>query len=184
MSDHTNNGEHLASTAQHHHEIGPWQVLVESNLVNVLILALAFIYLGNKFLPKIVDQRKKQISKELEDAKQARIKSEEELASIKRKTENIASEIEQIKSEAKKTAEIIKKQIHEETEKELEMANLKIKREMNSNYEETIQEVRKSASNSAIKLAEEALSKVAENHEVQKRLMEDFISELNKPSKN
>ncbi len=184
MSDHTNNSHHSTASVQQHHEVGPWQILVESNLLNVLILALAFVYLGNKFLPQIIDQRKKQISKELEDAKQARIKAEEELSVIKKKTENIASEIEQIKSDARKTAEIIKKQINEETEKELEQANQKIKREISSNYEETIQGIKRSASDSAIKLAEQALSKVAENYEVQKKLMEDFVSELNKPSKN
>ena len=182
MSAHTNTQAH--TQAKSHHETGPWQVFVESNLVNVLILALAFVYLGNKFLPQIIDQRKKQISKELEDAKQARIKAEEELASIKKKTQNLASEIEGIKTEAKKTAEIIKKQIHEETEKELEQVNQKIKREISSNQEETIQTIKKSASESAIKLAEEALSKVVSNYEVQKKLMEDFVRELDKPSKN
>ncbi len=166
------------------HETGPWQVLVESNLLNVLILALALVYLGNKFIPKMIDQRKTQISKELEDAKQAKIKAEEELSTIQRKTEDIASEIEEIKSEARKTAEIIKKQIHEDTEKELEQINQKIKREISSNYDETVQTIKKSASESAIRLAEEALSKVASNHEVQKKLMEEFVSELNKPSKN
>ncbi len=180
MSAHTNQN----TKAHTHHEIGPWQVLVESNLVNVLILALAFVYLGNKFLPQIINQRKNQISKELEDAKQARLKAEEELSAIKRKTENIVSEIEEMKNEAKKTAEIIKNQIQEETEKELEQVNQKIKREINSNYEETVQTIKKSASDSAIKSAEEALSKVVSSYEVQKKLMEDFVSELKKPSKN
>ena len=181
MSVHTNQRSEIRDQRS---ETGPWQVLVESNILNVLILALAFVYLGNKFIPKIVDQRKNQISKELEDAKQSRIKAEEELKTIKKKTENIVSEIEEIKTEAKKTAEIIKKQIQEETEKELEQVNQKIKREINSNQEETIQVIKKSASESAIKLAEEALSKVVSNYEVQKKLMEDFVSELNKPSKN
>ena len=182
MSAHTNTQTHIQT--QVHHETGPWQILVESNLLNVLILALAFVYLGNKFIPKAVDQRKNQISKELEDAKQARLKAEEELSKIKKKTENITFEIEEIKTEAKKTAEIIKRQIQEETEKELEQANQKIKREISSNQEETIQVIKKSTSESAIKMAEEALSKVVSNYEVQKKLMEDFVSELNKPSKN
>ncbi|OGI06469.1 MAG: hypothetical protein A3I68_04085 [Candidatus Melainabacteria bacterium RIFCSPLOWO2_02_FULL_35_15] len=177
---------HTSKTQAHitHHEAGPWQILVESNFLNVLILALAFVYLGNKFLPRIMDQRKNQISKELEDAKQARIKAEEELKTIKKKTENIASEIEQVKNDAKKTAEIIKKQIQKETEKELEQANQKIKREITSNQEETIQTIKKSASESAIKLAEEALGKIVSNYEVQKKLMEDFVRDLDKPSKN
>ncbi len=184
MSVHTNQNTKAHTQVHVHHETGPWQVLVESNLLNVLILALAFVYLGNKFLPKIIDQRKKQITKELENAKQSRIKAEEELSAIKRKTENIDSEMEQIKNDAKKTAETIKKQMQEETKKELEQVNQKIKREINSNQEETIQTIKKSVSESAIKLAEEALSKVVSNYEVQKKLMEDFVKELDKPSKN
>ena len=184
MSAHTNQSNQHSAVSIQHHEVGPWQIFIESNLLNVLILALAFVYLGNKFLPKIINQRKTQISKELEDAKQARLKAEEELSTIKKKTENITSEMEQIKNEAKKTAEIIKKQIQEETEKELEQVNQKIKREINSSREETIQTIKKSASDSAIKLAEEALSKVVSNYEVQKKLMEDFVRELDKPSKN
>ncbi len=181
MSAHTNQKSEIRNQSS---ETGPWQILVESDLLNVLILALAFVYLGNKFLPQIIDQRKKQISKELEDAKQARAKAEEELSTIKKKTENLIFEIEEIKTEAGKTAEVIKKQMQEETEKELEQVNQKIKREINSNQEETIQVIKKSASDSAIKLAEEALSKVVSNYEVQKKLMEDFVNELNKPSKN
>ena len=173
MLDHTN-----------HHSISLWQILVESNLLNVLILALAFIYLGNKFLPKIIDQRKKQISKELEDAKLARIKANEELEIVRRKTQNLTREIEEIKAEAQKTAQTIKNQIGVETEEELEQLNLKIKREISSSREEAVNNVKRSASDAALKLAEEALTKVSNNHEVQKKLMEDFLADLKKPSKN
>ena len=69
-------------------ELNPWKILVESNLLNIIILAMAIIYLGNKFLPKIVNERKKQISKELEDAKTAKEKAEEELGKIKKKYES------------------------------------------------------------------------------------------------
>ncbi|MBI3591705.1 MAG: hypothetical protein HY094_10060 [Candidatus Melainabacteria bacterium] len=182
MSAHTNNNQHSASIE--HHKAGPWQILVESDLLNVLILALAMVYLGNKFFPQILDQRKKQISKELEEAKSARIKANEELEAIKQKTERVALEIEEIKQEAKKTGMTIKKQIEQDTEKELESLRLKVKREINSSQEEAIQDIKKSASSAAIKLAEEALSKIVKNQEVQKKLITEFLSELEKPSKN
>ena len=168
----------------HEHTNGPWQILVESNLLNVLILAIAMVYLGNKYLPQIIDNRKKQISKELEEAKQARIKANEELNSIKEKTRQAASEIEEIKEEARKTALTIKKQIEIETGKDLEALKLKIKKEINTNREEAIQDIKKSVSEAAIKLAEETLSKIAKNEEVQKKLTSDFLSEIKLPSKN
>lgn len=167
-----------------HHEIGPWQVIVESDLLNVVILAIALVYLGNKFLPKIVDERKRQITKELDDAKNARVKAEKELTEIKEKLRRTTAEIEQIKIDAEKTAIAIRTQIEENTEKDLEQLKLKVKREISSNYEETIQNIKKSASDVAIKLAETALTQLSKDREVQKKLVEDFITELKTPSKN
>lgn len=181
LSVHTNTTQAHAHTA---HQPNAWDMFVGSNLLNVLILAIALVYLGNKFLPKMIDERKRQISKELEDAKQARIKAEKELENIKHKTENVLQEIEQMKDEAKKTALTIKKQIEDDTEKELSDLRLKIKKEISSSHEEAIQDIKKSASMTAIKLAEQALSKITSNQEIQKKLADDFISELDKPSKN
>ena len=185
MSNHTNHNTVAHTKAEaHHHSPTAWDIFVKSDLLNVLILAFALIYLGNKFLPGIVDQRKKQISKELEDAKQARIKAEEELEIIKQKSKNATLEIEEIKEEAKKSALSIKKQIEDETEKELEQLKQKVKREISSKYEEAVHDIKKSAGSTAIKLAETALTQISNNQEVQKKLMSDFMSELEKPSKN
>ena len=181
MSAHTN--QHSETSTQQH-QAGPWQVIVESNLLNALILALAIIYLGNKFLPKIINQRKKQISKELEEAKIARIKASEELDAVKEKTERVLSEVEEIKAEAKKTAQTIKTQIEQETGKELEQIKLKIQREISSSWEEAVQSIKQTTANTAVKLAEEALSKLSKNEEVQKKLTSDFLAHLDRPSKN
>lgn len=161
-----------------------WDILVKSDLLNIVILALAIVYLGNKFLPQVIEQRKKQINKELEEAKLARIKATDELKLVEEKYKRAEHEVQEIKEEAKKTANIIKNQIEQETEKELEQLKLKIKREISSSQEEAIQNIKKSASEAAIKLAEEALNKVSKNTEVQKKLVEDFLTELKTPNKN
>ena len=182
MLGHTKNtSAHTESTP---HTYTAWDIIVKSDLANVIILAIVFIYLGNKFLPKIIDQRKNQISKELEEAKQTRIKAQEELKEIEQRSKEASIEIERIKEDAKETAGTIKKQIEEETEKELEQLKLKIKREITSNYEDAIQSIKRASADTAIKLAEEALTKVSKNQEVQKKLISDFITELDKPSKN
>ncbi len=183
MSDHASTNAHT-SAGHSHHEIGPWQVLVESDLLNVLILALAMVYLGNKFLPQIVDVRKKQISRELDDAKSAKEKAEKELSVIKEKLKRATAEAEEIKNEAQKNAVSIRKQIEEETEKELANLKLKVEREISSSYEETVQNIKKSASDIAIKLAETALTQVSKDKSVQKKLVEDFLAEVKAPSKN
>ena len=166
------------------HQVGLWDVLVKSDLLNVIILAVAIIYLGNKFLPQIIDQRKKQITRELEQAKLASLKASEELEEIKKKSENSEKEIEEIKNDAKNTAQIIKKQFEQETEKELEQLKLKVKREIISTQEEAIQSIKMKASETAIKLAEEALTKMTKDQGIQKKLIGDFLSELKAPSKN
>lgn len=171
-------------SAHTEHTLGIWQILVESNLLNVIILAGAIIYLGNKFLPKVVDERKKQISKELEDARIARTKANEELEVIKQKIQHVALEIEEIKEEAKKTASTIKEQIEQETDKELEGLRIKIKKEIISRHSDAIEDIKRSTGVTAIKLAEEALSQLSTNKEVQDKLLKDFLSNLDKPSKN
>ena len=182
MSDHTNHTTTSAHTG--HHEIGPWQILVESNLLNTLILVLVIFYLANKYLPGIVNTRKNQISKELEKAKEAKEKAMEELEKIKEKAKNLSFEVAEIKNEASKTAEAIRKSIEDETGKEIEMLKLKVKKEIGSLEEEAIHNIQKSASEAAIKLAEETLMKVSKNETVQKKLVNDFLSGLDKPSKN
>ena len=174
----------LGSDEQAHHSFGIWEILVNSNLLNVLVLAMAIIYLGNKFLPKIVDEKGKQIKKELDEARQARLKAEEELELIKRKTENLSKEIEQINIEARQSAQIIKKQIEAEAEKDLEQLKQKVKREITSTNEEAVNDIKKSTSEAALKLAEESLSKVVKNYEIQKKLMQEFLSQVNSTSKN
>lgn len=155
-----------------------WDILINSNLINVLILAVVLIYLSNKYLSKIIDNRNNQMSKEIKEAKQARIKANEELEAIKQKTKQAALEIEEIKEEAKKSALTIKSQIEQETEKELESLKSKIKREISSSQEEAIEQIKKTASEAAIKLAEETLSKISQNEEVRKKLVEDFLHEI------
>ena len=162
----------------HEHSIGPWQVIVGSNLLNVIILAIAIIYLGNRFLPQIIDQRKKQISKELEEAKNARIKAVQELENIQEKTKNISREVEELKEEARITSLSIKKQVEQDTEKELESLRQKVKREISSSHDEAIQEIKKTTSTQAINLAEEALKKLSNNKEIQEKLVKDFLAEI------
>lgn len=161
-----------------------WDILVKSDLLNVIILAIAIIYLGNKFLPKIIEQRKNQIKKELEHAHEASLKASEELEEIKKKAKNAEYEIEEIKNDARKTAQMIKKQIQEETEKELEGLKLRVKREITSSQEEAIQDIKQEASETAIKLAEEALIKMTKDESIQKKLVEDFLKEIKNPGKN
>ncbi|MBI2995859.1 MAG: hypothetical protein HYY52_04050 [Candidatus Melainabacteria bacterium] len=165
-------------------QIKIWDILVKSDLLNVIILAAAFIYLGNKFLPKIISERKKQITKELEGARKARVEASEELKKIEEKSKQATLEIEKIKDEARNTAATIKKQIEEEAEKELSELKLKIKREIGASYDDAIQNIKSSTSKVALKLAEEALTKISKDHEVQKKLMEDFLAELKTPNKN
>lgn len=161
-----------------------WDILINSNLINVLILAVVLIYLSNKYLSKIIDNRNNQMSKELQDAKQARIKAEEELENIRQKTKKVSIEVEQIKEEAKKTAAMISSQIEQETEKGLESLKQKIQREIKSSQQEALQNIKKEASSAAIKLAEETLGKLSQNKEVQEKLVKDFLAEIEEPSKN
>lgn len=170
--------------AEHDHNIGPWQVLVESNFLNFLVLAIIIVYLGNKYLPQVIENRKKQISKELEHAKEAKMKAAQELEKIKEKSKLLTGEIEDIKKEATKTASAIKKSIEEETEKEIETLKAKLKKEIVTLQDEAIQNIQKEASNAAIKMAEETLKNLAKNENIQNKLIEDFIGELNKTSRN
>ena len=172
--------EHINQSTQHL----LWDILVKSDLLNVIILAIAFVYLGNKYLPKIIDKRKEQLTKEIGDAKSARIKTEEELEKVKQKTQNLENEIEEIKEEAKKTALLIQKQIEEETQKDLDLLELKMKKEIDTSWEEVLQDIKKSVGDTAIKLAHDTLNKVSKNEAVQKKLIDDFLVELKGPNKN
>lgn len=169
---------------EHGHKTGIWQILVESDLLNVIILFLAIIYLGNKFLPKIIDQRKNQITKELNDAQITKQKAEKELEEIREKTKNILNEIKEIKEEARNSADIIKKQIETDTGKELENLKLKVNNEIRTIHDETVEEIRKVASTIVLKLAEETVSRFSKNKEVQDKLTKDFLKGLKEASKN
>ena len=171
---------HSASHSQH----SMWDILVKSDLLNIIILVLIIVYLANRFLPKIVESRKLQISKELENARKIKEKAEEELKIVKEKSKNLFLEIDQIKKEALSTASTIKKSIEEETRKEIDLLGLKLKREITALEEEAILNIQKSTSDLAIKLAEEALTKISKDEKIQNKLVGDFLSGLRRPSKN
>lgn len=167
-----------------HHELTAWDILVKSDLLNIIILAIAIIYLGNKYLPKMVDERRKQITDELNKARNIRQKAEEELKAIQEKCKSIDFEIEQIKNEAKKTAQNLNIKIEEDTNIELEKIKIKATKEIDSARDKAIQNIKQEASEAAVKLAEDALIKIAESPNVQKKLIDDFLEELDKPSNN
>lgn len=175
--------EHINNLETSHH-LTWWDILVKSDLLNIAVLLIVLIYLGNRFLPKIIEERKKQISKELEGAKEARTKAENELREIQEKVKKVDEEVGQIKKEAKKTAEILKKQIEDDTEKELLKLKEKVEKEIISSQEEAIQDIKKSASEEALRLAEDALGKISKNEEIQKKLVDDFVAGLKSPDRN
>lgn len=151
--------------------------LLESNLINILILLGVLVYYGSRIVGKILSERSEKIAQEIAEAEAQEKQAEQALAAEQQKLAQAKEKAAQIIAEAKANAEKVKAAILAEGEKELERIKAMARQDLNSETERAIAELKQRAAQLALLRVEERLSSILDE-EAQRRIIDRSIAQL------
>ncbi|MCA9798504.1 MAG: ATP synthase F0 subunit B [Cyanobacteria bacterium HKST-UBA04] len=116
-----NAGAHEAAAAHTAHQMGLWDMVVHSNVINVALVALLLGWLMAKFqVPGLVDKQRQAVAKSLKDAEAKRDKALVKLEELERRLAKLDGEVAQIISDAEQTASEVAQGIVAQAERDAE----------------------------------------------------------------
>lgn len=134
-------------------------LILESNLLNFTVVAIAIVYLGSKFLPQLAKKRKQELETEIESAKQAKESAEQKLIELKAEIEKAKQESIEIVNSAKETSENIKDKILVEAKQEIERLNKNAEKEIEFQKSLVLDNIKAQIASITLKQIEEGIKK-------------------------
>lgn len=166
----------LFAIEEHAHEIGLMDFFT-NNAFNWVLLLVFLYWLGAKFLPPILLQRKESIESAIANARKTREEGVKFLEDQKAKVANADKEAEEIIVEARQIAEQMKTQSAEQTKKDIEQMSVKFEHAIHNERQMVITELRTASVKAAMQLAEAQLEQTV-TPAVKTKLLNQFIGEL------
>lgn len=158
----------------------PW-LSFAIKVLNFLILMAILIKFLRKPLGNFLKSRQAKVRQALEDAEKAKAEAEKKMDEYEKRLTHIDSEIEEIHRVLKEEGEKEKARIISEAERMAE----NIKEQARSTAQQEIRQaqriLREEMSDLAVKLAEEVLKKSMSKSD-QKRLVEEYVAKMERPS--
>jgi F-type H+-transporting ATPase subunit b len=151
--------------------------LFKNNLFNWLILVGVIVWMWNKFMPAVFDERRRKILAAIDESRKAREEGTSFLAQQKDRIDNAEKDAEKILVEARQMAEQLKQQLAEQTRKDAADLERKIDQQIATHRQMVITELRSSAATVAVRLAEASLPGAITDN-VKKGLQERFVSQF------
>ena len=155
-----------------------WQRILESNVINVVIVALILGFLIKKFnLLNGIDAKREQIASEIQAFEARKQEAQAQLEATQRLTANLKNEVAEILNTARQSAEVLSAQILNDAKQESVKIVDNAKRRVELEQRSAIKELERRLLNEALQdaRAELAQSLTAEQ---QKRSVESFLDEL------
>ena len=117
------------------------KIILESNLLNFLVVLFLVVYFLPKVLKKSLEDKKVLLNKEAVELENQKLGYQEKLSKIESKIDSIKSDADAIVNSAEQAAEVLKKQIIESAELEIEKMKSLAYREIEDKKEKAYQEV-------------------------------------------
>ncbi len=151
--------------------------ILETNLINLIIIIGVLIYFGRGFLGKTLSERRSQIEVALTEAETRKKQAASALAEEQQKLAQAKSEANRIRAAAEETAEKARNAILAENEVELVRMQASAAQDINSQQERIVRELRQRIADLAVARAEEQLK--SQMHDgAQQQLIDRSISTL------
>ncbi|MBW4655021.1 MAG: F0F1 ATP synthase subunit B [Kaiparowitsia implicata GSE-PSE-MK54-09C] len=151
--------------------------ILETNLINLIIIIGVLIYFGRGFLGKTLSERRSQIEVALTEAETRKKQAASALAEEQQKLAQAKAEANRIRAAAEETAEKARNTILAENEVELVRMQASAAQDINSQQERIMRELRQRIADLAVARAEEQLK--SQMHEgAQQQLIDRSISTL------
>lgn len=116
--------------------------LLESNLINIALLLALLVYLGRTVVAKVLADRRNAIAQEIEAAEQKRDQARQALAEQQRNLAAAEAQAAEIVAQAEATAAKLKAEILAEVDSEIERLRAGADRELASQSDRVLQELR------------------------------------------
>lgn len=157
-----------------------WEILVESNTFNFIILALIFVFVFKKLnIAKKFDELQEAIEIEVKESDKLKQESEENLSAAQKSLDSVGSEVEKIVSEAEKTAEIMAGQIVAQAVPQIEIIKNNAQKVIENDIRKTKTTLSFNVANASLKLSEQKLKdKLNNNENLHQIFIDEAISEL------
>ena len=157
-----------------------WNVILETNIFNFIILILFFVALSLRFNPSsklqnVIDGIKKQI----DNSDSAKELSVIELKEAQEKLKTVDAEVIEIEANTKKSLSLIQHSILKQENEAIEALEQNTQKILNSNQNKAIQKLSKKTVLASFELAKHHIEKLLEkNPQYHQKFIEDSIKEL------
>jgi F-type H+-transporting ATPase subunit b len=148
--------------------------IFESNLINLTIVIAILIYFGRGFLGKILGERRENIEQAIKEAEERVSKASESLSDAQQKLTQAQAEAEKIRVEAEARAKTARDAILAQAEKDVIRLQEDAVKDLDSERERAIAELRQRASVLALQRVESQLKDHLDNY-AQEKLIDRSI---------
>jgi F-type H+-transporting ATPase subunit b len=133
------------------------QLILESNVLNFVVVFTFLIYALGKFLPKATKERQSELEKAIENANKARVSAELKLQELEDELKKSKLDAQSIIDTAKASADKLKNQILDEAKKEVDRMNANALKEIDLQKSLAISAIRKEIVTKAFELTEKSI---------------------------
>ena len=167
----------ILATEAHESGFGLNFNILEANLVNLSILVGVLFFFGKKLIANILQERRSRIEEEITQAETRQANAAKALATQQEKLAQAKAEAERIRKEASARAEVVKKELILKGEEEVARMKESAVKDLNSEEQKVISQLRQRVVALAIAKVESELSSKL-NNEAQQKLIDRAIANL------
>jgi len=134
------------------------KLILESNVLNFVVVFGFLVYALGKFLPKATKDRQEELEKTIENANKARLTAELKLQELENELKKSKLDAQSIIETAKASADKLKNQIIEEAKKEVDRMNANAIKEIDLQKSLAISSIRNEIVSKAFELTEKNIA--------------------------
>lgn len=151
--------------------------LLDTNLINLVIIIGVLIFFGRKFLGETLSARQQQIRSSIQDAEERKKKAAAELAEQQQRLAQAKTDARKLLDQAEQRAESARQAILAQAEKDIERLRADAQKDLTSQQERIAAELRQRVAELALQRVEERL-KSELDETAQQRLVDQSIAML------
>ncbi len=159
-----------------------WNLIVESNTFNFIVLILIFAILFKKInISSVIEKIRDEIVNTIENAKKEQENAKNKLLNAEKAIENIDDEIKQKLNEASKRAEDMSKQILDNTDLRLKLIEKNIERVVNAEEKTLSAKMTEKTLKTSVELAKKQIINMLEsNPDMHNKYIDESIENLDR----
>lgn len=152
--------------------------ILETNLVNLVIIIGVLVVFGRRFLGKMLGDRRSRIEQELTEAEKRAQEAETALAQAQQNLAQAQAEVERIRKSAEESAQKVKERILAENTREIERIKTTAVQDLDAQTERAIDEIRQRVATLALERVEVQLKERLQDQGIQRQLIDRSLAQL------